>query len=182
MAVAASAPVLRGGVQGGGEDVAVTGAAAGVLGGGAFGGLAGGGEQVPATLDAPEPQHLAGVPGPEGGPGRALAVLGGAAQELDGVHQVLDHALLLVPPGEGGGGREDGVVGAVGGGRGVGVVQGDGHEALQHVGGDLGEGLRDGGGVLVAGLAGLGAGARPGRAGRPVAGSGPVAVERPSWA
>ncbi|WP_234010409.1 hypothetical protein [Streptomyces sp. SPB074] len=118
-----------------GEDGAVRGGARG--GDGRLGVAARLLEHRLAALDAPQPQQGRRAGGEEFRRG-LLLLAHGAAQELGGVHEGLDHAVPLVLGDEPVRRAERGVgEAAVPGGHGR-----DGQEAAQHLGGDLGEGLR----------------------------------------
>jgi hypothetical protein len=146
-AVAAPSAVHRGRVQHAREDGPF---AQGVrVRDGALGGLLGLPQQVGAALHLPQPQRAVRVLRPQHGvAARRPLVLGGAAQQLHGVDQVLHHALVVEPLDQRAGphdrlvrrpvaGRP--VAGAAPDGR---ELLGQRHEPPQHARGDLREGLR----------------------------------------
>lgn len=117
--------------------------------GGPFGGVLGLTEQLAVALDLPQAQDAARVLRPQLGVGaRMLLALGGAPQQLHGVHQVLHHVVRFEVPQQDAGALHrrvrclDGAAVSVP----VGLddeLLGQRHESLQYADRDLGEGVGD---------------------------------------
>ena len=104
-------------------------------------------QQVVAALDLPQPQHAPGVLGPQFGVGaRVPLALGCAPEQLHGVDQVLHHAVRVELAQECARAPHRRVCRPAGGIAAAPVavereLLGQGHEALQYAGRDLGEGM-----------------------------------------